>query len=106
MLSCLRTGDEESARLCLDRLTERFGSQNERLMALRGLYQEATAQNDATLKEVLAEYEKILKNDPSNMVSFPQLVFWPLLMKSARIETPNCPLEVSKQDQRSYHSSE
>ena len=96
MLSCLRTGDEESACLCLDRLTERFGSQNERLMALRGLYQEATAQSDAALKEVLAEYETILKNDPSNMVNFPLLIFWPLLMKSAHIETPNCPLEVSK----------
>ena len=65
-------------------------------MALRGLYQEATAQSDAALKEVLAEYETILKNDPSNMVNFPLLIFWPLLMKSAHIETPNCPLEVSK----------
>ncbi len=105
MLSCLRTGDEESARLCLDRLTERFGSQNERLMALRGLYQEATAQSDAALKEVLAEYEKILKNDPSNMVNHQYWTFWPLLTYPACIETPNCPPEISQQDKRSYHSS-
>ncbi|CAG8979320.1 hypothetical protein HYALB_00002444 [Hymenoscyphus albidus] len=67
MLSCLRTGDEQSAHLCLQRLTERFGADNERLMALRGLFQEATAEDDAALKKVLEEYEKILAQDSSNM---------------------------------------
>jgi hypothetical protein len=70
MLSCLRTGDEESAHLCLKRLTERFGDDNARVMALRGLFQEAVAKDDAALKEVLGEYERILTDDPSNMVSF------------------------------------
>src|SRR4051794_20261451 len=60
MLSCLRTGDEQSAHLCLQRLTERFGADNERLMALRGVFQEATANDDASLKTVLEEYEKII----------------------------------------------
>jgi hypothetical protein len=68
MLSCLRTGDEQSAHLCLQRLTERFGAENERLMALRGVFQEATAKDDAALKTVLEEYEKIIATDPSNMV--------------------------------------
>jgi hypothetical protein len=68
MLSCLRTGDEQSAHLCLQRLTERFGAENERLMALRGVFQEATADDDAALKTILEEYEKILVADPSNMV--------------------------------------
>jgi hypothetical protein len=68
MLSCLRTGDEQSAHLCLERLTERFGAENERLMALRGLFQEAIAQDDAALKQVLEEYDNILVTDPSNMV--------------------------------------
>jgi ER membrane protein complex subunit 2 len=68
MLSCLRTGDEQSAGVCLERLTERFGAENERLMALRGLFQEAIAKDDATLKQVLEEYETILTKDPSNMV--------------------------------------
>jgi hypothetical protein len=68
MLSCLRTGDQQSAHICLERLSNRFGSDNERLMALRGLYQEATAENDAELQHVLKEYEAILENDPSNMV--------------------------------------
>jgi hypothetical protein len=68
MLSCLRTGDTKSAHTCLERLTERFGSKNERLMALRGLFQEAIADDDAALNKVLKEYETILKNDPANMV--------------------------------------
>lgn len=69
MLSCLRTGDEQSANICLERLQERFGVENERVMALRGLFQEAIAQDDAALKKVLDEYNVILKKDPSNMVS-------------------------------------
>jgi hypothetical protein len=69
MLSCLRTGDEQSARLCLARLTSRFGADNERLLALRGLFQEATAADDIALKQVLEEYETILEKDPSNLAS-------------------------------------
>ncbi len=68
MLSCLRTGDEQSAHLCLERLTARFGAENERLMALRGLFQEAIATDDAALKQVLEEYDTILKKDSSNIV--------------------------------------
>lgn len=78
MLSCLRTGDEESAHLCLKRLTQRFGDDNTRLMALRGLFQEAVAKDDAALKQVLDEYESILTDDPSNTVSIQfDLVFYP-----------------------------
>jgi hypothetical protein len=76
MLSCLRTGDEESAHLCLKRLTERFGDDNARLMALRGLFQEAVAKDDAALKQVLGEYERIMKEDPSNIVSIPQTCYY------------------------------
>ncbi|KFY51076.1 hypothetical protein V495_00004 [Pseudogymnoascus sp. VKM F-4514 (FW-929)] len=66
MLSCLRTGDQQSARVCLDRLLTRFGGSNERLMALQGLYQEATAENDTELQRILKEYDAILKEDPGN----------------------------------------
>lgn len=69
MLSCLRTGDELSASQCLQRLTERFGADNERLMALRGIFQEARAPDDAVLKNILKEYENILAQNPGNMVS-------------------------------------
>lgn len=69
LFSCLRTGDEQSAHLCLDRLTQRFGASNERVMALRGLFQEAVAEDEAALKEVLKGYEQILAEDPTNTVS-------------------------------------
>lgn len=69
LLACLRTGDENSAHLCLERLTERFGAENERVMALKGLFQEAVAEDNAALQKVLQEYEQILAKDPSNIVS-------------------------------------
>lgn len=68
MQSCLRTGDEKSAHLCLERLIARFGLENERVMALRGLYQEATAEDNAALERVLEDYESILARDQTNMV--------------------------------------
>lgn len=70
LLACLRTGDDKSAHLCLDRLTERFGPSNERIMGLRGLYQEATAKDVASLEKVLSEYDTILSENPVNVVSF------------------------------------
>jgi hypothetical protein len=44
-------------------------------MALRGLFQEAIAKDDAELKQVLEEYDLILSNDPGNMVSIWKLFF-------------------------------
>ena len=67
-LSCLRTGDDKSAHLCLERLIDRFGASNERVMGLRGLYQEAVADDDAALEKVLTEYEDALAEDPINTV--------------------------------------
>lgn len=67
-LACLRTGDDKSAHLCLDRLTARFGPSNERVMGLRGLYQEAVAENMSALENVLHEYEEILEKNPANVV--------------------------------------
>lgn len=37
-------------------------------MALQGLYQEATAENEAELQRIMKEYDAILESDPSNMV--------------------------------------
>ena len=67
-LSCLRTGDDNSAHLCLERLIDRFGATNERVMGLRGLYQEAVAEDEAALEKVLQEYEHALAEDPINTV--------------------------------------
>lgn len=67
-LSCLQTGDDKSAHLCLERLIDRFGVTNERVMGLRGLYQEAVAEDDAALEKVLQEYDGALAEDPINTV--------------------------------------
>jgi tetratricopeptide (TPR) repeat protein len=58
--ACLQAGDDKSAFLLLERLTQRFGPDNERVMGMRGLYQEAVAENEEDLRKVLQEYNKIL----------------------------------------------
>ncbi|KAL1588413.1 hypothetical protein WHR41_02974 [Cladosporium halotolerans] len=64
-IACLASGDSESAYLCLEEITDRFGKENERVMALNGLYQEATAKNDTELQAVLGRYEELLQDDPT-----------------------------------------
>ncbi|KAI2785830.1 hypothetical protein POX_h09592 [Penicillium oxalicum] len=66
-LACLQTGDDKAAQECLNRLSHRFGPANERVMGLRGLYQEATATDQAALEKCLSEYEKILSENPVNV---------------------------------------
>lgn len=66
LFACLRTGDDESAYICLEELTDRFGETNERVQALRGLYQEATAKSDTELANVLKSYESLLEAKPTN----------------------------------------
>lgn len=65
--AALRTGDEASARAILARLEERFDEHNERIITLRAIYNEATAQSDSDLNKVFDGYEKILRQDPTNM---------------------------------------
>ncbi|XDG02055.1 hypothetical protein ABKA04_001670 [Annulohypoxylon sp. FPYF3050] len=67
LLSCLRTGDDESAHQCLGRLVNRFGDDNERIMALKGILKEADADGPATLDTVLKEYDQILQDNPTNI---------------------------------------
>ncbi|KAF7546164.1 hypothetical protein G7Z17_g8637 [Cylindrodendrum hubeiense] len=67
LLSCLRTGDDESAHHCLERLVLRFGDNNERLMAFKGLVKEAEASNHNELLAVLKEYEDILEDNQANI---------------------------------------
>lgn len=68
LISCLRTSNDESARQFLGRLVSRFGDDNERVMALKGLLKEATAPDDAALNLVLQEYDQILQENPPNLV--------------------------------------
>lgn len=67
-LACLRTGDDHSAKACLDRLSQRFGPSNERVMGLHGLYQEATAKDHLALGKCLEEYDQALSENPVNVV--------------------------------------
>jgi len=67
LVACLRTGDDKSAHLCLERLNDRFGATNPRVMGLRGLFQEAVAEDEAALDKILDEYDKILEETPMNM---------------------------------------
>ena len=68
LLSCLRAGDDRSAYLCLQRLIQRFGSGNERVMGLGGMYQEAIATGIKPLEELLGEFDKTLSQNPINTV--------------------------------------
>ncbi|KAJ5766398.1 uncharacterized protein N7511_004014 [Penicillium nucicola] len=67
LLACLRTGDDGSAQACLNRLSLRFGPSNERIMGLRGLFEEATAKDHSALEKCLQEYDQILSQSPVNV---------------------------------------
>jgi tetratricopeptide (TPR) repeat protein len=67
LIACLRTGDDETALNCLNQLTARFGDENERVQALRGLYHEAVAVDEKALLHVLSEYEALLVERPANV---------------------------------------
>ena len=66
--SCLRTGDNRSANICLSRMKDRFGITNERVMGMMALYHEALAPNDELLEGYLREYEEAIEFKPTNMV--------------------------------------
>ncbi|EAQ90710.1 hypothetical protein CHGG_02645 [Chaetomium globosum CBS 148.51] len=67
IVSCLRTGDDQAAHQCLQRLVARFGDDNERVQAIRGLVKEAEAQGNGALEEVLNEYNQILNENDANI---------------------------------------
>ena len=68
ILSCLQSGDDETALVGLERSINRFGPENENVAALRGIYKEAVAEDSKVLIQVLREYENILDKSPTNLV--------------------------------------
>jgi hypothetical protein len=68
-MQCLRTGDNKSAKQILDKLVARFGENNERVMAFQGMWEEAMAENEKELINVLKIYGEILEKDPTIIVS-------------------------------------
>ncbi|KAF2416435.1 hypothetical protein EJ08DRAFT_673745 [Tothia fuscella] len=66
-VSCLRTGDDKSARQILDKLLRRFGDKNERVMAYQGMMAEANAETEQEAIKMLREYGEELESDPTNL---------------------------------------
>lgn len=99
LLACLRTGDSQAAHQCLERLVIRFGNENERIMAFKGLVKEAEADNDGELAQVLKEYETILGQNATNIVSCSSAtVSRQTLTLTACCETSRRPSEVDRKD--------
>ncbi|RAL15691.1 uncharacterized protein BO97DRAFT_432226 [Aspergillus homomorphus CBS 101889] len=65
--SCLQSGDDRSALVCIDRLAKRFGSSNDKVAALQGLHEEATAEDRPALEGCLHKYDTILSENPINL---------------------------------------
>lgn len=69
MIACLRTGDDEAANECLERIVTRFGDGHDRVLSLKGLVKEATAANNTELDKILEEYDALLQQNDANIVS-------------------------------------
>ncbi|GAM89261.1 hypothetical protein ANO11243_072980 [Dothideomycetidae sp. 11243] len=67
LIACLKTGDDDNALAAINALETRFGPDNERVQALRGMYREAVAKNDAELQAILDDYENMVKANEGNM---------------------------------------
>ncbi|KAG5975646.1 hypothetical protein E4U55_007605 [Claviceps digitariae] len=74
MIVCLRTGDDSAARECLERITIRFGDKHERVLALQGLFKEATASTNDELQKILEEYDALLQDNDANIPIFKRKV--------------------------------
>ena len=68
LLSSLTAGDDEAANQILERLIVRFGNDNERILAFKGLVKEAGATNNNELEKVLNEYDNLLEKNGANVV--------------------------------------
>ncbi|KAI4156715.1 MAG: hypothetical protein LQ340_000068 [Diploschistes diacapsis] len=66
LVSCLQCGDDKSANMCLERLAGRFDSSNERVMGLKGMYDEAVAEDSRDLETILQNYRNTLSQRPTN----------------------------------------
>ena len=67
-LSCLRTGDSQSALAILTQLRKRFGVEDERVLAYYSMYDEARADSDKELAEVLKKLGDALEEEPTNLL--------------------------------------
>lgn len=107
--SCLRTGDNRSAFMCLERLKERFGESSERVMGLMAVYHEAVAANKEVMENFSAQFQEVINEQPTNMVREEE--YSPArnerLIRIALdyAETSNCLITIFRQNQRGSHST-
>ena len=103
--SCLQSGDDKSALVCLDQLKLRFASSNERVMGLAGLYEEAVAENQSSLEECLQKYDNLLSENPVNLVCMGIFVINSVANVDpiAHSKTPSHPLKVTGQTCPCHH---
>ncbi|KAF2201362.1 hypothetical protein GQ43DRAFT_394407 [Delitschia confertaspora ATCC 74209] len=66
--TCLQTGDDASARQILSFFSNRFSETNERVIVLRGLYEELQARNKVELEAVLKKYNQLISEDPTRFL--------------------------------------
>ncbi|PWY63558.1 tetratricopeptide repeat domain protein [Aspergillus heteromorphus CBS 117.55] len=67
MFSCLQSGDDKSALLCIEQLSSRFGVFDAKVAGLRGLFEEATAESEPSLEECLQKYDLAISENPVNL---------------------------------------
>ena len=65
----VRAGDDKTARRCIQRISDRFGADDDRVAGMAGVLEEVAATTTAELEEVLRGYEEALEKDPTRLVS-------------------------------------
>ncbi|RPA77241.1 hypothetical protein BJ508DRAFT_228915 [Ascobolus immersus RN42] len=65
--ACIRGGDDRTASLALQRLSDRFGSDDDRVAGMRGVLSEVAATTTTELEEVLRGYDEVLEKDPTKL---------------------------------------
>lgn len=103
--SCLITGDDKSASLCLERLEQRFGASNDKVKGLRGVYNEAHVDGPKETEGLLKAYLNELDANPANIVGL--IVAWNAeLTCAANCQETNHAPQKSRQRCRGHFSTQ
>lgn len=66
--ACIRAGEDNTAKLCIQRISDRFGSDDDRVSAMAGVLEEVMAETPQQLEQMLQVYELALEKDPTRLV--------------------------------------
>ncbi|PYH97011.1 tetratricopeptide repeat domain protein [Aspergillus ellipticus CBS 707.79] len=67
LFSCLQSGDDKSASCFIEQLAGRFDTLDEKVTGLKGLFEEATAEDHSSLEQYLRRYDLLLSKNPVNL---------------------------------------